>query len=192
MAGQRINDIPARILWAVDQVLRQDVKCVLEIGCGRGHFIRALGSTGAPIHVTGVDRSAAAAKAAAAMNVAAIEAGLASVVHAGLESYNSDARFDAVVAINVNLFWLGAVEPLRALTKIMARNGVLLISIEAPSPRQAERAAAGLRDRLPAAGFHIETLDVSPQASWLGCIARADTKSATFESRHLGPVASCR
>ena len=175
--GRRAGDIPPRIVWAVDRVLRNDARRVLEIGCGRGHFIRALGSTGARIHVTGIDRSATAAKAAADLNATAVEAGRACVVHAGLEDYRSEVRFDAVVAVNVNLFWLGAVEPLRALAGLMARGGVLLVSIEAPSSRQAERAATGLRDRLPAAGFRIEAIDLRPQESWLGCVARSGPRS---------------
>lgn len=157
---------PARIAWAVERLDLTPGDRVLEIGCGRGAATRLICEAGAV--VTGLDRSATAIEAAVTRNADLFAAGRASFHTTALETTDpGSARFDRILAVNVNLFWLDASRGLATVRRLLAPAGRLHLVYDPPSPDRVEAIAAKLARNLAAAGFEIETL-TAPSPGLLG------------------------
>lgn len=138
--------IPDRIAWALERLAPASGERVLEIGCGRGVAAGLLSAAGC--QVTGLDRSAGAIAAAKARSPHAAFV-CAPLAQAKLEP----AVYDAVFAVNVNLFWLEATAGLARVRQLLAPDGRLVLVYEPPSEDRIEAIAGKLAANLEAAGF---------------------------------------
>ncbi len=160
-------NVPSRIAWAVAGLDIAVGDRMLEIGCGRGVAARLICEAGAGL--TALDRSATAIEAAIARNADFVATGQARFLAASIETaaLGAEARFDRVLAVNVNLFWLDAMAGLEAVRRLLAPAGRLHLVYDPPSPDRVETIAAKLTRNLAAAGFDSERL-VAPAAGLLG------------------------
>ncbi|MBP7701723.1 MAG: class I SAM-dependent methyltransferase [Phenylobacterium sp.] len=139
--------LPARIGWALELLAPMRGERVLEIGCGPG--VAAAELVAAGCEVTALDRSAKAIEAAAARL-----GGRARLICGALQTADlPTAAFDAVLAINVNLFWTTDGAGLAALRRTLAPRGRLALVFDAPSETQAKRIGEALSANLAAAGL---------------------------------------
>ena len=165
---------PERLTWAVGRLGLSGDETILEIGCGRGVAV----SLACPLldggTITAIDRSATAIKAARERNAASIAAGRATLHHAAIEEFNGEAgAFDAIFAINVNLFWLDAARGLDSVRRLLAGNGRFFLFYEAPSPSQKAKIKEILPMKLAAGGFEVLETEAPAQSSLLAVVARA-------------------
>jgi predicted lactoylglutathione lyase len=122
--------VPNRITWAVDLLDLQPHHRVMEIGCGPGVAAGVIADRLGSGRLVAIDRSATAIDRATRRNQRLIEAGRVEFRRAGLvELAAPDGPFDAVIAMNVNLFWTGPAEPeWRVLDAVLARHGLLTLA----------------------------------------------------------------
>lgn len=156
----RRGDPPARLLWAVDVLDPQPGDRVLEIGGGRGVAAELICDRLDGGFLLGVDRSAAAVAAARERNAEHVEAGRASFRQVALERLDPHGlgKFDRVLAVNVNLFWVRpAGEELELLVRLLAPGGRLCLVYDPPTAERLASLEATLVERLVAAGFHCST-----------------------------------
>lgn len=109
--GRLIAFIMARETWAQNEraIAALDVAegdQVLDVGCGPGRSLAALGARARRGRVVGADPSDLMAEIAANRNRALIRAGRAEVVIAGAEHLPfADASFDKALCVHVIYFW---------------------------------------------------------------------------------------
>jgi ubiquinone/menaquinone biosynthesis C-methylase UbiE len=147
--------LPERIRWGVELVGARADDRVLEIGCGGGVAAAALGaSLGDGGRLLAVDRSATAISAAARRCEQLVAAGRVVLRRASLADLGSaDGPFDAVLAINVNLFWTGgAATELGLLARLLRPGGRLVLDYDPPTADRHTELLAVLRRNVEAAG----------------------------------------
>jgi SAM-dependent methyltransferase len=154
MAMAMATTPPVRITWAAALVRARAGERVLEIGCGRGALVGLLVDAGA--RVTAIDRSATAVAAARRANAAAVRDERAEVVRATLEELDG-AGFDAVVAVNVNVFWTAPAPSTSALIARCAPGARVVLVYEVPPGRDSAPIARAVSEALEAAGFAAVT-----------------------------------
>ena len=155
--------VPARIQVAVDVVDPGPTDRLLEIGCGPGVAMALVCERLDDGHVTGMDRSATAIARAEKRLWRHLENGLADLQHRDLAGFHGDGRpYDAVFAVNVNVFWAAPAEPEAArLRELVADDGVVRLFYELPGGVQDSRAADRTRSVLGHAGFatRVDVID---------------------------------
>ena len=148
--------VPTRIRVAVDRVDPAPDARVLEVGCGPGVAMRLLCERLVDGHVTGLDRSTTAIERAEKRLARYLDDGRADLQHRDLAEFHGDGRpFDAVLAVNVNVFWTGPADVECArLRDLVADDGVVHLVIEPPGGATADH-PAGVRaaGALERAGF---------------------------------------
>lgn len=147
--------VPERIRWGVGLVGARAADRVLEVGCGRGVAAVALGAAlGDGGRLLAVDRSATAVAAAAKRCEQLVAAGRVVLRQASLADLDpADGPFDAVLAINVNLFWTGGAAPeLGLLARLLRPGGRLVLVYDPPTADRRAELLAVLRRNLEAAG----------------------------------------
>ncbi|MEV4493313.1 class I SAM-dependent methyltransferase [Micromonospora coxensis] len=143
---------PARLTWAVDRLAVRPGHRVLEVGCGRGVAAELICRALIDGTLLAVDRSAGAVRAAEARNAAAVAAGRAAFRVVELAALDpADGPFDRILAVDVNLFWVGppGVE-YALLPRLLAPGGELHLCWQPPDPGRltmiVDRVAARLRE----------------------------------------------
>ena len=119
---------------------------VLEVGCGVGLAVALLVERVGPEgYVVGLDRSASALAHAERRNLRATEVGVLAFTERELADFRDPgAPFDAVLAVDVNVFWTGpATEEVTRLAELLAPDGVVLLGYEAPPGGDLGRARRG-------------------------------------------------
>ena len=102
---------------------------VLEIGCGTGVALSLLCERIGGGRVTAIDRSAVMVRRALERNQAHVAAGRARIEQRALEDADfGGARFDRVLAVNVNAFWTRPAAPLDAVRRCLAQFPVRLVA----------------------------------------------------------------
>lgn len=163
--------LPPRLAFALERLDLQPDDRVLEIGCGRGVLIAPMCGLLTEGSVTALDRSPVMIEAARARNADAIAAGRLTLLQASLASADlGEARFDKIVAVNVNLFWLDATRELPVVRKALAPGGALHLVYEPPAATKVKAIADSLPPALTAHGLtveavHAETRDGAPLLS---------------------------
>ena len=157
MRGGRLltGVIPERLRWGVELVAPRANDHVLEVGCGRGVAAAALGALlGDGGRLLAVDRSATAIAAAAHRCEDLVAAGRVALRQASLAELDpADGAFDAVLAVNVNLFWTGsAATELGVLARLLRPGGRLVVVYDPPTAERHAQLDATLRRNLAAAG----------------------------------------
>jgi SAM-dependent methyltransferase len=163
---------PERLRWAVELVDPEATDRVLEVGCGRGVAAAALGDRlvdGG--RLLAVDRSATAIAAAAGRCEALVAAGRVVLRQASLADLDpADGPFDAVLAVNVNLFWTGdAATELGLLARLVPPRGRLVLVYDPPTAdRHAELVATIGRNVAASGGWRV---DVRTRGALLAFVA---------------------
>jgi SAM-dependent methyltransferase len=168
--------VPARLTWTVDHLAPGPGERVLEIGGGRGVAAALVCSRLTTGRYVGIDRSPVALDAAVARNAEHVVRGTARFEQLALEDADPAVlgRFDAVFAVNVNLFWTRpARRELDVVRNLLADGGRLWLTYESPPPSGTQRLAVPLTERLDAAGFTSRTVvHEDPQGALLGLDCR--------------------
>jgi SAM-dependent methyltransferase len=143
---------------------------ILEIGCGSGVAAALICKRLQDGHLTAIDRSSTAIARASRRNAAALAEGkldLRQVDLAGLAPENKK-RFDAALAVNVNLFWTGPADiELTVIRQALRPDGRLVLVYETPRGTLSERALSTIDGSLRAHGFVPQTVVVPPVAAIL-------------------------
>ena len=157
----RGGQVPARVAWAVELLDVRPDAAVLEVGCGPGVAVRLLAERLVDGHVTAIDRSATALERAAARNADHVGSGRVVLRRLELAALEPDGpAFDAVLAVNVNLFWVRAADvELEVLRRRLDPAGALHLVYEAPDADRARHVERVVTDGLRAHGF-------SPSTRW--------------------------
>lgn len=139
-ATSAFTKVPTRVKWAVGALSVCEGDRILEVGFGRGAAIELICTRHADARVTGVDRSAAAVRAAAQRMQAHVDAGRVHLIRAALaDAPLGDEQFNKIFAINVNLFWLAPKRELTVVRRLLEPGGNLYLFYEPPSSGQQER-----------------------------------------------------
>ncbi|HJU75137.1 MAG TPA: class I SAM-dependent methyltransferase [Gemmatimonadaceae bacterium] len=147
---------PERITWAVAQLKVKPTDRILEIGCGRGVAAALICEQLRTGRFIGLDRSAVAIAAAVARNREHVRSGKADFLKVALADAELRMRFDKVIAINVNVFWINPMRELAVIRQLLVPGGGLYLFYEPPSSSQLERAAAACVTYLRKGGFKIK------------------------------------
>ncbi len=140
---------PHRIRWAIEGLDLSPGQRVLEIGCGNGMSCMPICERIDAGCYFGVDRSDKMIAAARDRNAAWAERGTASFQCRDATSLDDpDARFDRILAINVNLFWRQADAALERLCPLLAPAGRLHLVFEPPDVAQLDAIARACADGL--------------------------------------------
>lgn len=148
------HTVPHRIRWAIDGLGLSPRHRVLEIGCGNGASCTSICERISTGHYLGIDRSEKMIAIARHRNAAWMARGMAvfeCTDAASLES--SDACFDRILAINVNLFWRQADAALEHLRARLKPEGWLHLVFEPPAATQLDSIARACTDRLSRHAF---------------------------------------
>jgi len=142
---------------AVDLLDVQPDDLILEIGCGRGVAAELICRRLRSGRLLALDRSAKAIVAATVRNAEAVAAGTATFAVGALEDADvaTPGRYDKILAVNVNLFWVRpAHRELRLIAGLLRPDGRLWLCYDPPGAHQLARMEAALTDRLKRAGYH--------------------------------------
>ena len=151
----RIGGVPDRVAWAVDLLDVAPDDEILEVGCGPGVAVALIAERLDRGHVTAIDRSpTAVARTAgrAAEHMAAGRVVLHQVDLAGFEG--EPARYDKVLAVNVNVFWTTSAEAECAvLARVLRPGGVVRLVYGGPPTGQRGDVGATIAANLARHGF---------------------------------------
>jgi len=133
---------------------------VLEVGCGRGVAVRLLCDLLPDVRVTAIDRSPTMVAAARQANQDLVAAGRLDLRTASLADVDlGRSRFDAVLAVDVNAFWVGpARAELDAVRDLLAPGGGLHLFFEPPAAQPPAHVLASLHRHLALGGYQVEDL----------------------------------
>ena len=161
---------PERVLWAIEQLALGPSDHVLEVGCGGGHAVTLLCERLRRGRVTAIDRSAVQVARARERNSAWIAAGRARIELLSLvdaPDVLGTARFDHILAINVNAFWTSPEPSMGALARLLAPTGRVYLVYEPPSSGRLREARRTLPALVGQGGLEV-----------------ADVRSASFRRSH--------
>ena len=162
--------VPPRIRLAVDALdLRPDAR-VLEVGAGTGVAAELLCARVPEGHVTVLDRSATAVAHAERRLARWLAAGVADVTERDLAAFHGDGRpYDAVLAINVNVFWTGqAHHEVARVSDLLADDGAAHLWFSPPPGGDAAGVGDRARASLVAGGLRAEVHLVDALAHVVG------------------------
>lgn len=154
MGSATSGRVPERLHWAIRLLAPKPGESVLEIGGGTGVsaglLLDRLGSG-----YLGLDRSPTATAAAADRHADAVAAGRAAFRRGAVESADlPTAAFDAILAVNVNLFWTS--DPSSVLERMRAwlrPGGRVALVWEPPGASRADQIAELVPVVLESAGY---------------------------------------
>ncbi len=150
------DKIPERLKWAAAIIAPGPADRILEIGCGHGVLLSLLAEKLATGTITAIDRSDKMVAGSRARNAESIASGKVSIRQAELAATDfGDRRFDKVLAVNVNVFWLKPARELATVRRLIDAEGKLYLFFEPPSSEQAEPIADKLAANLEANGFRV-------------------------------------
>lgn len=170
--GRRSSNV-TRNRWAVQLLDVQPTERVIELGCGPGVAIAALGTRTTRGLVVGVDHSQVMIRQACRRNRAAIRAGRVRLIHTPVENLStSDAPFDAALAVNTVGMWTDPPARLLELRRLLRPGGRIAVVSQPRCPGATPATSAAAANELAAlltdAGFErarTELLDLDPPAA---------------------------
>ena len=162
---------PERLVRAVELLDVGPEERILEIGCGPGVAAALVCERLGGGHLTAIDRSSTAIERARKRNAAALAAGKLDLRRVSLAELEPPAgeRFDAVLAVNVNLFWTGPADTeLNVLTRALRPGGRVVLGYETARGTLRKSAITAIETGLQAHGFVVRTLSTPPVVAVLG------------------------
>jgi SAM-dependent methyltransferase len=163
----------ARNRWTVELLDVQPADWVLEIGFGPGVALGWLAERARQGFVVGLEHSPLMLAAAARRNEEAIRAGRMTLQLAALDAApDLGTGFDAIMAVNVAMFWSEPALQLRELRERLRPGGRIALTVQPRQPGatdvHAARAGEALARHLREAGFRdvrVERLPLRPVAA---------------------------
>lgn len=145
---------------------------VLEIGCGTGVAAELILQRLTNGRLTAIDRSATAIKAAEKRNHVHVFSGKARFLNMALEEADfGGERFDKVLAVHVNRFWLKPVDESDLWRPLLKPGAVVCLVYQPPPGQSAQRVAGVCSDYLHRSGFsEVRVLTSEPRPSPAVCI----------------------
>jgi SAM-dependent methyltransferase len=168
--GGDVQTGPERVVRAVEVLEPAPGERILEVGCGPGVAAALICERLGHGHLTAIDRSSTAIARTAKRNAAALAAGtldLRQVELARLALADTEG-FDAVLAVNVNLFWTGRADAeLRVVKRALRPGGRFVLAYETPSGTVPDRARQTIQRGFDAHGLASRTIVVPPVLAFL-------------------------
>ena len=165
---ERVPDRLVRAVELLDVRLRERI---LEVGCGPGVAAALLcDRVGDGGRVTAIDRSATAIERARKRNADAVATGRLTLQHVALAQLPAESahRFDAVLAVNVNVFWAGnSDEEFQALARVTKPGARLVIAYETPTGTLSAEARRTIIATLRDHGFTSKVLREPPLVAFV-------------------------
>jgi SAM-dependent methyltransferase len=146
-----LAEIARRHSWAAELLAPREGEAVLEIGCGHGIATGLVLAAGA--HVVAVDRSGKMVTACIKRNEGA---GRLTAFESDFETLDLRA-FDAAFAVNVDFPRHEDHGWAKKLRDVIKPGGRLVLVLEAPAIRTADRFAMAAAAALVGAGFRVDT-----------------------------------
>lgn len=173
-----MRSTPERLAWAARLIDLAPTDAVLEIGQGTGISSGLLLERIPHGRYVGLDRSAQATAAAASRHSGAVSAGRARFMTGEIARTELPAgSFDAILAVNVNLFWTtNPSVTLRRMRGWLRPGGRLGLFWEPPGDARADEIVQRVPPVLEAAGFTvtIHRAGTSRGAPLVGVLGRID------------------
>jgi trans-aconitate methyltransferase len=151
--------VPERLSWVAELLDPQSTDAVLELGCGNGTLAALLLPRLSRGHYLGIDRSSSAIAAAVWRNSDAVASGAASFRVLDIAKAELDRRYHRIVAVNLNLFWIGAAPELARLREWLAPQGRLYLAYQPPSADALIKIEAMLRQNLEREAYAVERVE---------------------------------
>jgi SAM-dependent methyltransferase len=173
--------LPERLVRAVELLDVGAEERILEVGCGPGVAAGLVCERLRSGRLTAIDRSSTAIERARKRNTAALAAGNLDLRRVNLADLELAAgeRFDAALAVNVNLFWTGPAETeLTVLTRALRPGGRVVLVYETARGMFPERALNAIETGLRAHGFVVRTVATPPVVAVLGHLPRKSVGDA--------------
>jgi SAM-dependent methyltransferase len=152
--------VPKRLRWAVQLLDVAPDDQILEIGAGPGVSVSLICGQLTTGRITVVDRSATAIQRTTKRNADHVASGKAVLHHLDLADVDlvrqvlGGQRFDKVLAVNVNLFWVRPADAeLRLIKDLLRPGGAVYLVYETPSEEHASRVVTAVTDTLASSGF---------------------------------------
>lgn len=115
--------------WALSQLSLQDLRALLDIGCGGGGALLRLSEHAPQAELHGVDYSPQALSVAARTNKRLVEQGRVHLREADVSDLPyDDERFDLAVAFNSHYFWSDLAEGLREIMRVLQPGGTIALA----------------------------------------------------------------
>lgn len=157
--------IPDRLLWAVEVLAPDPTDHILEIGCGTGVAAELILQRLTTGRLTAIDRSASMIKAAEKRNRAEVDSGKARFRNVALERADfAGERFDKVLAVNVNRFWLEPIDEPDLWRAILKPGAVVCLVYQPPSGQSIQRVTDACSGYFRRSGFgeiHVLTAEAA-------------------------------
>lgn len=149
--------IASRFTWALELLDIQPDDRILEIGCGHGVVVSAIGDMLDQGKVTGIDRSYDMVELARQKNHGHLKSGKAVIQPVSLDRADfGDQRFDRIFAINVSLFEQQADRGLDIIKATLVPAGRLYVIFQPPNSSKTRELADRTIRNLEVNGFTIE------------------------------------
>ena len=179
----RRRTVPDRVSWAVDHLDPAPDARVLEIGCGPGAAAELLGDRLPHGHLGAIDRSATAVRRTVERNAGLVESRRLEVRQAALADLDlAGASVDQVLAVDVNVFWVGDADvELSIISRVLRPGGTVHLVFGAGGPSGTERIRDAVSGALRRSGFSAVALTCG-QPAFAVCGTRPDDVAG-----HLAP-----
>jgi cyclopropane fatty-acyl-phospholipid synthase-like methyltransferase len=169
------DKVSDRFKWAVGLLDVKPADQLLEIGCGHGIVATLVCDRLTDGHITGIDRSATMIEMAEKRNSRCIAAGKARFYAMDLKTADlSDAKYDKILAINVNVFWQQPGEELSVVRRLLTEGGSLYLFFQPPTSDKATVIAQRVKDALRENGYSIRDEAIEALPSGAAVFARAE------------------
>jgi trans-aconitate methyltransferase len=156
-----VQQIPARIRWAVDFMDPQPSDHVLEIGCGPGEAAELICSRLETGKMFAIDRSESGVDRTKRRNAEAVKAGKLTVRQIDLATLRVPVkRLTKVFAFNVDLFWVrNCADEVALLHERVLPGGAVYLFYEVKIPENVPTIVKSASQALTDGGFRVAAVD---------------------------------
>lgn len=152
---------------------------VLEIGCGTGAAAELILQKLTSGRLVAIDRSAAMIQAAERRNRASVASGKALFWNVALEEAEfAGERFDKVLAVHVNRFWLQPADESGLWQPLLKPGGVVCLVYQPPPGQSTDRVADACSEYFQRSGFsEVQVLAAEHLDPPAVCVRASDYRS---------------